>query len=41
MKIQWKIEFLSILGKFVAKNRNVGNNIIFLQQFFPVRGGGG
>ena len=37
-KFNGKIEFLSILGKFVAKNRNFGNNIIFLQKNFPVRG---
>ena len=35
-----KLNFYLFLGKFVAKNRNFGNNIIFLQQFFPVRGGG-
>ena len=35
-----KWNFYLFLGKFVAKNRNFGNNIIFLQQFFPVRGGG-
>ena len=35
-----KLKFYLFLGKFVAKNRNLGNNIIFLQQFFPVRGGG-
>ena len=35
-----KIEFLTIFGKVVAKNRAFGNNIIFLQQFFPFRGGG-
>ena len=40
MKIQWKNWiFLYFLGKFVAKNRNLGNNITFLQQFYPVRGG--
>ena len=33
-----KLHFYLFLGKFVAKNRNFGNNIIFLQQFFPVRG---
>ena len=27
--------------KIVAKNRAVGNNTIFLQQFFRFRGGGG
>ena len=31
-----KNEFLSILGKFVAKNGAFGNNIL-LQQFFPGR----
>ena len=41
MKIQWKNWiFLYFLGKFVAIDRNFGNNIIFIQQFFPVRGGG-
>ena len=34
------MEFLTIFGKVVAKNRAFGNNIIFLQQFFPFRGGG-
>ena len=39
MKIQLKNWiFIYFLGKFVAKNRNFGNNIIFLQQFFPLRG---
>ena len=28
------MEFLSIFGNVVAKNRAFGNNIIFLQQFF-------
>ena len=32
------MEFLSIFGKVVAKNRAFGNNIIFLQQFFQFRG---
>ena len=32
-----KIEFLSIFRKVVAKNRGIGNNIIFLQQFFRFR----
>ena len=36
-----KLNLYLFFGKFVAKNRNFGNNIIFLQQFFPVRGGGG
>ena len=35
-----KLNFNLFLGKFVAKNRVFGNNITFLQQFFPVRGGG-
>ena len=35
-----KLKFYLFLGKFVAKNRNLGNNIIFLQQFFPLGGGG-
>ena len=35
-----KLNLYLFFGKFVAKNRNFGNNIIFLQQFFPVRGGG-
>ena len=34
-----KLNFYLFLGKVVAKNRAFGNNIIFLQQFFPVRGG--
>ena len=34
-----KLNFYLFLGKFVGKYRNIGNNIIFLQQFFPVRGG--
>ena len=34
-----KLNFYLFLGNFVAKNRTFGNNIIFLQQFFPVRGG--
>ena len=38
-KFNWKIEFLYFLGKFVAKNRNFGNNFIFLPQFFLVLGG--
>ena len=29
-----KLNFYLFLGKFVAKNRNFGNNIIFLQHFF-------
>ena len=36
-----KLNFLYFLGKFVAKNRNFGNSIIFLQQFFPRFGGWG
>ena len=39
MNIQWKMEFLPIL-EVIAKNRAFGNNIIFLQQFFQVWGGG-
>ena len=35
-----KIEFLSICGKVVAKNRAFGNNIIFLQQIFSILGRG-
>ena len=35
----YKFKFYQFLAKFVAKNRAVGNNMIF-QQFFPVRGGG-
>ena len=35
-----KLNFYLFFGKSVAKNRAFGNNIIFLQQFFPVRGGG-
>ena len=34
------LNFYLFLGKDVAKNRAFGNNIIFLQEFFPVRGGG-
>ena len=34
-----KLNFYQFLGKVVAKNRAFGNNIIFLQQSFPVRGG--
>ena len=37
-KFNRKIEILSIFGKSVAKNRNFGNNIIFLQQFFRFGG---
>ena len=33
------LNFYLFLGKFVAKNRAIGNNIIFLQQYFPVGGG--
>ena len=36
-----KLNFYLFLGKVVAKNTSFGNNIIFLPQFFPVRGGGG
>ena len=31
--------FIDFLGNFVAKNRTFANNIMFLQEFFPVRGG--
>ena len=34
-----KLNFYLFLGKVAAKNRAFGNNIIFLQQFFPVGGG--
>ena len=34
-----KLNFYLFLGKFVAKNRHLGNNIIFLQQLFRFRGG--
>ena len=34
------MEFLSIFGRVVAKNRAFVNNIIFLQQFFNFGGGG-
>ena len=34
------MEFLTIFGKVVAKNRAFGNNIIFQQQFFSLSGGG-
>ena len=33
-----KLHFYLFLGKFVAKNRNFGNNIIFLQHFFRFGG---
>ena len=35
-----KLNFYLFLGKVVAKNRAFGNSIIFLQQSFPVGGGG-
>ena len=35
-----KLNFYQFLGRAVAKNRSFRNTIIFLQQFFPVRGGG-
>ena len=35
-----KLNFYLFSGKPFAKNRAFGNNIIFLQQFFPVREGG-
>ena len=34
------MNFYLLLGKVVAQNGAFGNSIIFLQQFFPVRGGG-
>ena len=34
-----KLNLYLFFGKFVAKNRNFGNNIIFLQQFFSGSGG--
>ena len=33
-----KLNFIMIFGKFVTKNRAFGNNTIFLQQFFRLRG---
>ena len=33
-----KLNIYLVLGKFLAKNRNFGNNIIFLQQFFRFEG---
>ena len=30
--------FIDFLGNIVSKNQNFAKNIIFLQQFFPVRG---
>ena len=36
-----KLNFYLFMGKLVAKNRAFGNNIIFLQQFFPGSWGGG
>ena len=35
-----KLKLYLFFGQFVAKNRNFGNNIIFLQQFFFRFGGG-
>ena len=35
-----KIEVLTCFGNVVDKNRAFRNNIIFLQHFFPFRGGG-
>ena len=35
-----KLNFYLFLGKSFAKNRNLGNNIIFLQHFFSGWGGG-
>ena len=37
-KFNGKNGFFTIFGKFVTKNIAFGNNIIFLQQFFPFRG---
>ena len=36
IKLQQKIEFLTIFWKVVAKNGAFGSNIIFLQQFFSI-----
>ena len=36
-----KLNFYFIFPKFVTKNRALGNNTSFLQQFFSVSGGGG
>ena len=36
-----KLNCYLLVGKFVAINRNFGNNIIFLQHFFRFGGGGG
>ena len=36
-KFNRKIKFLTMFGKVFAKNRAFGNNIIFLEQFFPFR----
>ena len=36
-----KLNLYLFLGKFVAKNRNLGNSIIFLQHFFRFGGGEG
>ena len=35
-----KLNLIRIFGKFVTKNRAFGDNTIFLQQFFRLRGGG-
>ena len=35
-----KLNFYLFMGKFVAKNRNFGSNIIFIQPFFSGSGGG-
>ena len=37
IKVQSKIEFLTIFGNAAAKNRAFGNIVIFLQQSFPFR----
>ena len=34
-----KLNFIMIFEKFATKNRAFGNNTIFLQQFFRLRGG--
>ena len=37
-KFNSKIEFVNIIGKVVGKNRAIGNNIVYLQEFFQFRG---
>ena len=40
-KFYRKIEYFNFnFAKFVTKNRALGNNTVFLQQFFRFRGGG-